>query len=270
MYACHMDEHVLSDAIQVIAERLAQADLHRSPDARFTTVGPDNDDHMTRLMVASLPGDEETTYRSAAADVREPLRAIRRMHAARVGFDRIVERARRWLDALAEKDLNPAYPPAWAIWAPANIRPLMTTGQRKAFDLWLDCKPGEAVWLEDRQEFNGHGGEFSFEPYGLIGLQVTTGEVRYGIERVPETVRTAAAGKPLADVLGLSPHGIPIHPTMTVHSIVNISPTHAQIFIQPHRWVQLVPVPSDIDFTLPGPATVGRVPDPTDGGWGYD
>ncbi len=265
-----MDEFVLSDAIHAIAEQLALADLDGPSLAPFTTAGPDNDDHMTRLMCSSLPGDDETTYRSAAADVRDPLRAIRRIRAAHGGFANIRDRASRWLRALDEHKLQPTYPPAWAVWVPPNIRPLMTVDQRSAFDLWTGGKSGADVWLQDHHEFNGHGGELCINPYDLIGLQVTTGEVRYGIERVPETVRIAAAGRPLTDVLGPSPHGVPIHSSTTIHSIVNVSPTHAQIIMRPRRWIQLKPVPFGIGFVLPGPATVGRVPDPTDGGWGYD
>lgn len=265
-----VDEDALTEAIQVIASQLAGRDLGADRVTRVSHLDPDNDDHTLRLHADPLEDDLGITYRSAGVDVRDPVRAIRRLHAAHIGFEAITARASVWLREMARLNLNPRYPPAWAVWCPPGIETLMTEDEREAYRAWQAGADAERVWEERGVEFNGHGGELAFESRLYGGVQVWLGQVQIDVDRLPATVREAARGKHPSWLMGEAPHGMPIDPRLTMHSIVNTSDKISQVAIRTPRWVQLAPVPAGVEFTLPGPATVGRVPDPTDAGWGYD
>lgn len=265
-----MDEDALTEAIQTIADELARRDLGDGRLAKMSHLGPDNDDHTTRISLHPLEGDISIMYRGAAADVRDPLRAIRRLHAAHLGFEAIVARATFWLKEMERLGLDPRYPPAWAVWVPPGIETLMTQEERDAFAAWRAGADGRMLWEKRQVEFNGHGGEFAFGSRYYGGVEVSCGQVQIDVDRLPATVREAARGNPPSWLMGEAPHGVPIDTRYRIHSIVNISDTVSQIAFNTPRWERIAPVPGGVDFVLPGPATVGRVPDPTDAGWGHD
>ena len=262
-----MDDEALASSCNEIARQLAWKRLGEEPRDTIKLDMPE-EDHVARLWLYPRDGVEPHAYRQVGFDMRRPLDAIRRMTAAYAAFHGIGARADAWNALMTRHHIAHENAPAWALYVPPGIRPLMQPDARDAYDRWVaggdmgDAFEGTGV------EVLANGADLLLHSAEQTGLRIELGRVVYTVDPLPSSITALLPGRPLADLIGGTPHGIELDHRHVIHTIMQTASHELEIYCDTGPWSQGAPTLQG-GFALPGPRTIGMRPGRTDSGWGY-